>query len=333
MVGEVTLWSVPEGIIFTIAPSVPNEMVYSLAFSKAGDKWAAVFENEIMVWGVPSELASSFYVHAMKDNNVNSKPLPEATANDIPLLRSPANGVVEDHLSLDQATALSPFPLFIPAHLPENISFLDAMVNKDGSVWLRYVTYHQQSYESLLYIYEKIIGNSTPPTMTIGASAEVLLTRIETASGRENAEYVRGDWILSQGITPPTEDSLSGEVIDVWQWDNSSHSQRLRWHQNGILIAMYYQVNQPYKPVLNEPAQNPQTFVLSTLLTKGDLEQIASGMMPFAETKGLNSCTASTGQKEIDFSNGIDSKEGGSLCLPTLQRTQHYTNNGAWVTK
>lgn len=325
----VTLWNIPDGKMVTISPSVSSGMAYSLDFSMGGDTLAAFFGQEIMLWGVPPQLASSFYVHATMDNYVDSQPLPEATANDIPRLQSPANGVLDDHLNLDQAAALMPFPLFVPAHLPEDTNFLDAMVNKDGSVWLRYVTYHLQSYQSLLFIYEKIIGNSTPPTMTIGAGADVILNQIETLSGRTSAEYVRGDWLLSQGITPPSDGSLSGETHDVWQWDNGSSSQRLRWQQNGIFIAMYYQVNEPYTQVLHEPSQNDKLFYVSSILGQGDLMQIASGMTPYSGTKSAIMCDFVATPGESGASKVIGSNYIGQECWQSEQLPPHIIANNA----
>ena len=309
----ISLWSIPDGKMVTISPSVSSGMAYSLAFSMGGDPLAAFFGQEIMLWGIPPQITSSFYVHAESDNFADSQPLPEATANDIPRLQSPANNVLEDHLNLDQAAALMPFPLFVPAHLPENTDFLDASVNQDGSVWLRYVTYHLQSYQSLLYIYEKIIGNSTPPTMTIGASADILLTRIETLSGRANAEYVRGDWLLSKSFTSSSDGFVWSETRDVWQWDNGSNSQRLRWQQNGILIAIYYQVN-PYTQVLHVPNQNDRLFYVSSLLGQGDLMQIASGMTPYSGTKSAIVCDFIATPGELGASKLIGSNYIGQEC-------------------
>ncbi len=248
------------------------------------------------------------------------------------MLQSSANGVLEDHLNLDQTAALLPFPLIVSAHLPENTSFLDATVNTDGSVWLRYVTYHLQSYQSLLYIYEKVIGNSPPPTMTIGASADVIVTRIESLSGSALGEYVRGDWLLTPSITPPVGNSLSGETHDVWQWDNTSSSQRLRLGQNGILIAMYYRVEKSYTPVLHEPGLNDKLFYVSTLLGQGELVQIASGMMLFSDVHAEVTCNP-PGQTETDTSMSTDAIGSGQLCSPTLQARQHNITNGALVIK
>lgn len=310
----VTLWSIPEGKTFTISPSVSSGMAFSLAFSKDGDKLEAFFGHEILLWGKPAELASSYFVHASLDNYSDTLPLPEATANDIPQFQSPPGGVLDDHLNLEQAATLLPFPLIVPDHLPEFVKFLDASVNQDGSVWMRYVTYSQQSYLSLLYIYEKIIGDSTPPTMTIGASANVLLNPIETLSGRTSAEYVRGDWFDWRGFAPPVGDSFSGDIIDAWRWDNGSSSQRLRWQQNGILIAMYYKVNSTFQSVLPEPSQNDKLFFVSSLLGQGDLVQIASGMQLYSELKSPVLCDFVATPGELGASNLIGSNDIRQEC-------------------
>jgi WD40 repeat protein len=71
MVGEITLWSVPDGNLYTISNSVPNEMVYSLAFSKRGDKLAAVFENKIVLWSVPASLSTCHRTHSFPGSYPN----------------------------------------------------------------------------------------------------------------------------------------------------------------------------------------------------------------------------------------------------------------------
>jgi len=330
-VGEVTLWSVPDGKLFTISTSVPNGMVYSVAFSKDSSKLAAVFENEIVLWRIPTDRSSLFYVHSAIDTYSDSVPIPVATANDIPQLQSVDN-VASVNLNLDQTTAVLPFPLIIPIHLPENMSFQEAIVYNDGSVWLRYDAYNQHVFQASLYIYEKIIGYSAPPTMTIGANADVIFTQVDASSGRASGEYVRGDWLWTQSIIPPTHDSLIGEVHDVWQWDNSSNSQRLRWQQNGLMIALYYQVYKPYKPVLSGSGHTYELLYVNSYLGQGDLVQIASGMILYSHMKIEITCNP-PGHTEINPSKNSEVIGVGQSCSAPLQETHHRITNGSVVIK
>jgi hypothetical protein len=326
MAGGVTLWDVPEGNIFTISASANIGKVYSLAFSTDGDKLASVFENGIVLWGLSSDRPSHYYVHSDADNYVDSPPIPVSTANDIPELQSLDNRIVISNLNLDQAALLSKFQLLIPTHLPENISFTEATINFDGSIWLRYDAYNEQVRLASLYIYEKFIGETTPPTMTIGSGAEVTLTQLDLLLGSTFAEYVQGDWLWSQSFTAPTDDSPNAEVHEVWHWYNSSDSQRLRWQQNGLIIAEYYQVYKPYTPVLNEPLSNNKLSHLSSYMGEEDLVQIASGMMPFA---GVNSAISPSSSDQAGLVNPwkVNSFISGMLFTSIPYLSLHCGNN------
>ncbi len=281
--GEISLWSIPDGKVFTLSSPVTQGILYSLVFGAGGDKLAALFESEIALWGIPKDSSSTFYVHAASDNYVDAKPFPESSANDIAELQSPDNSVRNGNLSLEQATKLLSFPLMVPIHLPENIRFNSAFVNMDGSVLLFYEMSDQDGYQALLCIYEKNIKNSDIPTMTIGEDASVRLTQVNTIVGNAPAEYVQGDWIWRMSFTPATDNSPKGVTHDVWDWDSSSSTERLRWKQNDILIGLYYQIYKPYSPVMDMSNENDKLFHLSSILDQGDLEQIASWMVPYSE--------------------------------------------------
>jgi WD40 repeat protein len=308
--GEITLWSIPDGTVFSLATPATDGMVYNITFGDGGDKLAAVFENVIALWGIPNNSSSAYYVHATSDNYVDSKPLPEATANDIPGLQSPNNGVRIGNKSLDQVTPLISFPILVPIHLPENIRFKSASVNKDGSILLLYDVVNQEGYQASLYLYEQNIKNSNPPTMTIGGDASVMLTHVSTITGNALAEYVQGDWTRRQSYTTATGDSLNGVTHDVWDWDSSSSTERLRWQQNGILIGLYYQVYRPYSPVMYLSIENDHLLNLSSILDKADLVQIASDMVPYSEMNAVKKSLIPAGRNTVPLNNinviGID---------------------------
>ena len=239
----VTLWSIPEGKVFTVGTLLPDGMVYSLAFGVGRDKLAAVFENEIVIWGIPTERPSTFYVHASADNLIDINPNTEMTSVGFPILQPIHYDITERNLALDKAAAELPFQLIIPTHLPEGMRFYVVSVNHDGSVWLRYDVFDQNSYRASLYIYEKSIGNDASPTLTIGESAEIIQTEVETNHGAVPVEYVKGDWTVSPSFTQSQPYSASGVIHNIWNWDNASGSQRVRWQQNGVFVAFYYQPN------------------------------------------------------------------------------------------
>jgi WD40 repeat protein len=286
-IGEVTLWSIPEGKVYTVETPVPDGMVFSLAFSENGDRLAAVFENVIFLWGIPKERPSSYYAHASADSLVDTNPHIEIITNGFPVPRSIYNDISGGNLGLDQAAKSLAFPLIVPTHLPEDMSFYAAAVNSDGSVWLRYDVFNQQAYRASLYIYEKNIGNTTPPTLTIGASADIIQTQVAPLSGSVPAEYVRGDWSVSPSFTQPQGNSTRGDFHDVWKWDNGSNSQRLRWQQNGVFVAFYYQPYIPYSEIIGAQGSNPEWTYINTELGQADMQQIASGMLPFSEMNAV----------------------------------------------
>jgi hypothetical protein len=236
--------------------------------------------------------------------------MPSATANDILMQREPGGLSVNEHLTLGQAAADLAFPLLVPAHLPTNISFKDARVNIDGSGWLEYDVFDQGGIQAglYIYIYEQYIGETQPPTMTVGASAAVLQIPIVTASGMEFADYVQGDWSWSRYYN-----SQTNTHTDSWDWFVMKPTQRLRWRQQGIFIALYYQVTSPFERVANQPVQN-EFVPLDNLLTQQDLVQIAQGMLPFSELNGLTS-NDTINQISIDTSMYSTSVNNGEIWL------------------
>jgi WD40 repeat protein len=280
--GEITLWSIPDGSVFNLNTPATDGQVYKIVFGDSGNKLAAEFGNEIALWGIPNNSSSTFYVHATSDNYIDAKPIPKATANDVPGLQSPNNAVRVGNIDLDTAAPFVPFPIMVPAHLPESIKFKSASVNNDGSVLLFYEVGNQEGLQASLFIYEQSIRNSTPSTMTIGADASVMLTHVSTNTGNALAEFVQGDWTWRQSYTPPNGNSLNGVTHDVWDWDGSSSTERLRWRQNSTLIGLYYQVYNPYSPVLYTSTETDQIFNLSSILDQADLVQIGSGMVPYS---------------------------------------------------
>jgi WD40 repeat protein len=280
--GGVLLWDIYNGDIYKLLPSNPDGRLDSLAFSPWGDELAGTLINsDLVLWGLTHGSSSTYFVHANQNNYGDSGPIPFATANDVLMLRESTGRSVNEHLTLDQAAADLAFPLQVPAHLPKNIVFKEASVNLDGSAWLEYDASDQGKIQAGLYIYEQYIGDTQPPTMTIGASGAVIQIPIASASGINIAEYVQGDWIWSRYYN-----SQTNTHNDIWDWYVMKPTQRLRWRQQGIFIAMYYQVTSPFERVTNQPVQN-EFVPLDNVLTQQDLVQIAIGMLPIPELNGL----------------------------------------------
>ncbi len=286
-IGQVTLWSVPEGKVFTVATPAPSGMTFNLAFSKSGDRFAVVFENEIVIWGIPQERPSTFYKRAMADHLIDINPNTEMTSVGFPILQPIYYDISERNLALDKAAAELPFQLLVPTHLPDGMSFYVASVNHDGSVWLRYDIFDQRSYRASLYIYEKSIGNDASPTLTIGESAEIIQTEVETNHGALPAEYVKGDWTVSPSFTQPQADSVIGIIHNIWNWDNASGSQRVRWQQNGVFVAFYYQPNTLDSEIISGQDWNSEWTYLNAELDQADMLQMASGMLPYSEVNAM----------------------------------------------
>jgi WD40 repeat protein/DNA-directed RNA polymerase specialized sigma24 family protein len=278
IVGGMLLWGVIDGNIYTLSSPIQDGRLDSLAFSNLGDRLAGTnVSGDVTIWGIQPDSSSTYFVHAFRDAYGDSGPIPVATANDILMLREPEGLSEKEHLNLDQAVNNSDFPLLVPTCLPENIIFRDARVNLDESVWLEYDAADQGGIQAGLYIYEQVIGNTVPPTMTVGASAAINQVPLRTASGMEIADYVQGDWIWSRYYN-----SQDTSHNDSWDWYIMKPTQRLRWQQQGIFIALYYQVTIPFERVVNQPVRND--FVpLDKLLTQQDLVQIAQGMKLYSE--------------------------------------------------
>jgi hypothetical protein len=212
------------------------------------------------------------------------------------------------------------------------MSFYAATVNDDGSIWLRYDVFNQHAYRASLYIYEKSIENNAPPILTIGASANIIQTQVDTTSGAVLAEYVQGDWSVAPSFTQPQSDSTTGEMHDVWKWDNVSSSQRLRWQQNGVFIALYYQPYRLYSVVIGEQESNSEWIYLSSLLSQGDILQIASEMTPYL---AMNSVKTSykPGGNELIPSSSIDTTGIVKLCPTTSLDIKGSSDKGMVVNK
>jgi WD40 repeat protein len=334
-VGRVTLWSVPDAIQYNLNTQIPNGMVHGVIFPSAGYIMAAVFQNEIVLWELPPKYESVFYTQAEDDTFVDSPPLPSPTANDIPEFDEAK--LPSGLLSLDQATAVRHSPLVVPEHLPENLNFLGATVNEDGSAWLRYVTYQQNSTLAMLYIFEKEIGDTPIPTMTIGASAIILPIQFDDGMGQANAEFVQGDWYqinmwTSWGIVPGLDYQANPQFKYMWKWSNLSYSMHLRWQQTGLLIVMYYRVNDSYFPVLSPLNQRNQSDIQRLLLNREDLTQIASGINWYDRSSSELACKQAD-QPGTGVSSYTAITNSGQVCLPVFTLISHIMFNGNIVTK
>ncbi len=326
MIGEITLWSVPDGKLFTLSSSVTNQMVYGVAFSKAGDMLAVLFEDQVGLWSFPPGSVSTYFAQAKQDKYTDS--LPPSTASD--LVFSPNYGV-EESLTIDHAAALSSFPLLVPAHMPENLSFYHASVNYDGSVALFYSSNGYRADPAMLVVYERRIDSPDPPTMTIGSSADVSSALVETLSGGVIADYVNGDWVLSLSISPPKIGEMVGTSREVWTWDDGNQSQRLRWQQNGILVALYYQVVQDYSPQISRNDPSGNVFHLSQIMAQSDLIQIANGMEWYSQSRGGLSYVPS-GQIGTVPEPATGLPACGDMCGQADQKPTRRVSGGAIVT-
>lgn len=282
---DVMIWSVPEGESFSTVDAIPGRWVSDLAFATDSPYAAAIIDNEIFVWEIQSAISTDFYVHAATDSFVGLGPLAIASANDIPELMQPSPGFSGKSLDLDQVAAYLHFPMLVPTNLPGYLSFREAMINDDGSLRLWYEISYPDRSKSSLYILEKVIGESTPPTMTVGSSAEVTLVQVEGTAGQIMAEYVRGDWVQSMSVTDPNGSSTVGDVQSAWRWDPSSTSQRLRWQENAMLIALYYKGDTGYVQVMGDNGSSVGN-INNKAIDQLDLVQIANSMRWYHEVRG-----------------------------------------------
>lgn len=55
---EIIAWDISNGAMYSLTYSIPNSTVNSIAFSKNGDKLAAVVENQIVMWTIPASISN-----------------------------------------------------------------------------------------------------------------------------------------------------------------------------------------------------------------------------------------------------------------------------------
>ncbi len=305
--GVIPVWSVLDGELHSISSSIPNEPVYSLVFSKDGASLAAVFEDEVVLWGIPSQSQSRFFLKATTDSIFNSTPLTAGIANDLPQLQESIYNLQGIYSNLAQTASHLDYPLVVPSNLPDKFIFTYSSINDNGGVYLRYTAYNAQGYQAGIFIYEMPVGNAPVPAMLLGESADISTVQVESSSGSLPAEYVVGDWQWQHSFTAPDYDSDRGQTHSVWYWNSSLLSQRLRWVQNGVLIALYYDLYIPASPVLDNSGQAPGSQALSTMLGVNDLLKIAGGMEPYS-----NSCTGPE-------CSAINQMSAMPLALPVLE--------------
>jgi hypothetical protein len=298
-IGKVTLFNISDGNIYTLSTSVPSGMVYSIDFSDQGTQMAAAFENYVLLWNIPADYKSDFFNQSITSHADFLQSLSKASANDLPMFINMDPIIKAGDMSANQMANLLQFPLIIPTRLPVNITFKEAGKNQDGSIWLRYQLKNQPGSEVSLYIFEYFTWESRPPKMTIGEDAFVIPLTINIDGENVNAEYVSGDWSVATGFSSQPGSLDSGEMTNIWLWNDHSTSKRLRWQQHGILIAMYLRVENLYTPVLADLDRRNKVTLISNLLSQADMIQIAKGMKWYMEVSDQN-LMISLGQSAMD---------------------------------
>jgi WD40 repeat protein/DNA-directed RNA polymerase specialized sigma24 family protein len=322
-IGEVTLISINDGNIYTLSTSVPSGMVYSIDFSDEGTQMAVAFENYVLIWKIPADYKAYFFNHSASDQYGCAEPLPKATANDLPDVMTLTPIIEAGQMSVDRIANILQFPLIIPAHLPDFITFSEAGISEDGSIWLQYEIKNQYGSNSSLFIFEHIITDPRPPNMTIGANALVTPLTINIDGEDVTAEYVSGDWSVATGFSSQPGSSVNGEMTNIWLWNDHSASKRLRWKQYGILIAMYFRVEKLYTPVLADFDRRNKATSISILLSQADMIQIARGMKWYMEVSN-GSLMLSQGQSPEDHQ--ILSYESDWTDTPSAFSQNNITN-------
>ena len=277
-IGEVALLNILDGNVYTLSTSVPSGMVYSIAFTTEGNRMAAAFENQVLIWRIPHNYTSFYFSHAASEHNDGPEPYPAAGANDLPILESMDPSVEAGQMTVEQMADTLKFPIILPTHLPDYISFKEAGRTQDGSIWLKYELKNQPGSEASLYIFERIARDNQSLKMTIGESALITPLPIIIDGTQVTAEYVSGDWLKATGFSSNPGGSGNGEMTNIWLWNDHSNSKRLRWQQSGILIALYYRVENLYSPVLLDSENLRKVTAINNILSQADLIQIAGGM-------------------------------------------------------
>jgi hypothetical protein len=280
--GDVVMWSIFSGEMFIVTSSFQDRRIDSMSFTPSGGLLAVLVEDEVSLWKPNQEITYRYFNQATESLYKEGLPHPLAEGNDIPEIIEFSQLVMNKFGKISEAANLIPFPLLVPTRLPEFINITDVVLYTNDIVCLEYGFPQQQTNYSSLYICEKYIGNSGPPIMKVGPDADIISLEIETMSGPKKAEYVYGDWYQAR---MGNSDSLmrSGLPDDAWIWDKNSSSQRLRWVQYGILVSVYYQVDDPFTAVLDGDVIRITRDSYNPYVNQTDLMQIAVGMRKYKE--------------------------------------------------
>jgi WD40 repeat protein len=220
--GGVDIWDLNDGRTYQmVTPRVDR-----LAFAPQGDTLATATFGSLDLWSGPGLTSGQYFTHVESDTLVNEALLPISAANDLGLTQWLA--VQNRSRSLYELDDIWPADLAAPARLPEGIIFQGAYLSEDEIVLLHYHLGSRYGSPAGLYILEQPASDDSQ-AMPVGESAQVH----QRAVGDILFEFVRGDWLpdASAGADSPTIH---------WKWDNSANSNRLRWQQGDLLIAIYY---------------------------------------------------------------------------------------------
>ena len=302
MVGELTVWSIPDGQQFTISTSIPNGTIYGVVFSNVGEKLAVVFENQVALWGIPGSVSSTYFSNAETDFDTGSLIL--STANDLPIFSKQEEKNVKIH-NFYQLSGQLP-PASVPTHLPNGFALQEGQQLINGGTVFKYTIADTQDISQSLYLYEYPIYGKDPLTMTVGTNATVVGLSMITPDGQIMGEYVQGDWL-------PSGSNTLDKGYPAFQWVNTFPSQRLRWEQNGLLIAIYYRVGGDPALTLERPALGNPFGVPYGILSMDDLVDIAEGMTSIWQIYISDETVLSYTVQAGDTCTGIADAMGSSI--------------------
>jgi WD40 repeat protein/LysM repeat protein len=302
MYSGIVLWDVESNRITNLYSSERGEsMIKTVAFSADGSTVLAGLFGAVDTWSSHQAVKNPRFFQPYASDKFNAliaggyQPMPDWPD----AFRT--GDVIGPHLNLYQAEELLSFDLLVPAHLPEQVRFVEAQLLDDGDVALRYQVTGPggSAAEMLILEHASSFGSSALP---VGEDSVVEQIDLESVS----AEYIQGDW--------KPQDSWVWD--SSWQWDETQPVQRLRWQQILDIEIFYRELSNPIEvesgTTLESPSQN-EMLQPNFILNKADLQQIARGLVPLPEFLPRNTKQATYTVQEGDTCSGIATAFGSSV--------------------
>lgn len=225
-------------------------------------------------------------------------PTPDQPATEQLDFESICGPFVNPQCGIDSIRKMVDFPVFALRNLPENMRFNGA-TGSSTEVSLHYDTPDQTG--SLLILQKPIAGISGSISAEVGKDAVIERVMINNIQ----AEYVKGSY--NGNVNPPV-------------WDSSIDLQQLRWVNQGILITLYKDGNNP-------DLNRDELIELASTLTDGPVDELA--VVPVPKSSMTTSDSIFNPSTAYPLSLEQVSKKSGFIPFTPTRLPERFTFIGA----